>query len=55
MQNLFDIDRALRLAMVREFGEQLRASLGEEADLPASIATRLERLRELEDVGADVT
>jgi hypothetical protein len=53
MQNPIDIDRALRLAMVREFGEILRASLGEEAELPASIRTQIERLRDLEDDDAD--
>jgi hypothetical protein len=55
MQNRIEVDRALRLALVREFGERLRASLGEEAELPPNIRRQIERLREMEAHDADVT
>ncbi len=41
MQNLTDIDRALRFAIVREIGERLRVCLREEPELTASPRTQL--------------
>lgn len=43
-----DIDHEHSRAVVQEIGERLRASLKPEPDLPASLRTQINRLRELE-------
>ena len=49
MHNRIDIDRRQSLAISREIGERLQASLRVEPELPPSIRNQIERLRELED------
>jgi len=49
MHNRIDIDHRHSLAISREIGERLQASLRVEPELPPSIRNRIERLRELED------
>ena len=49
MRNCIDIDPKHSRAIVQEIGERLRALLKEEPELPGSIKTRLDRLRELEN------
>jgi hypothetical protein len=48
MRNRIDIDHKHSRAIVREIGERLRASLKPEPELPASVRTQINRLRELE-------
>jgi hypothetical protein len=48
MHNRIDIDRRHSLAISREIGERLQASLRVESELPPSIRNQTERLRELE-------
>ncbi len=48
MRNQIDIDRVHSRAIIREIGERLRTSLRKERELPASLTTRIDRLRELE-------
>jgi hypothetical protein len=48
MHNRIDIDRRHSLAISREIGERLQASLRVEPELPPSIKNQVERLRELE-------
>jgi hypothetical protein len=48
MHNRIDIDHRHSLAISREIGERLQASLKVEPELPPSIRNRIERLRELE-------
>ncbi|RZN16131.1 hypothetical protein CWO90_40520 [Bradyrhizobium sp. Leo121] len=43
-----ELDHKHSRAIVREIGERLRASLKPEPELPASIRTQVNRLRELE-------
>jgi hypothetical protein len=49
MRNRIDIDHRHSRAIVQEIGERLRASLKEERELPASLRTQIDRLRELEE------
>ncbi len=49
MRNPIDIDSKHSRAIVREIGEELRASFKEDRELPASFRTQIERLRQLED------
>jgi hypothetical protein len=48
MRNCVDIDRTHRRAIVQEIGERLRSVLKEEPELPGSLRTQIDRLRELE-------
>jgi hypothetical protein len=45
MRNSVDIDSRHSRAIVKEIGEQLRASLKEDRELPASFQKQIERLR----------
>jgi hypothetical protein len=49
MRNRIDLDHRHSRAIVQEIGERLRASLKEERELPASLRTQIDRLRELEE------
>ena len=49
MRNRIDIDSKHSRAIVQEIGERLRASLKEEPELPGSLRTQIDRLRELEE------
>jgi hypothetical protein len=49
MRDCIDIDPKHSRAIVQEIGEKLRALLKEEPELPGSLRTQLERLRELEE------
>jgi hypothetical protein len=49
MPNRINIDHKHSRAIVREIGERLRASLKPEPELPASVRTQINRLRELEE------
>ncbi len=49
MRNRIDIDPKHSRAIVQEIGERLRAFLKEEPDLPGSLRTQIDRLRELEE------
>jgi hypothetical protein len=49
MRNRIDIDHKHSHAIVREIGERLRVSLKPEPELPASVRTQINRLRELEE------
>jgi hypothetical protein len=49
MRNRIDIDQKHSRAIVQEIGERLHASLKEERELPASLRTQIDRLRELEE------
>jgi hypothetical protein len=49
MLNPTDIDSKHSRAIVQEIGERLRAVLKEEPECPASLRTRIDRLRELEE------
>jgi hypothetical protein len=44
-----DIDHKHRRAIFQEIGERLRAFLKEEPELPGSLTTQIDRLRELEE------
>jgi hypothetical protein len=48
MRNRIDIDHKHSRAIVREIGERLRASLKPEPELPPSVRTQINRLRQLE-------
>jgi hypothetical protein len=48
MRNQIDIDVALSRAIIREIGEGLRASLGDD-ELPARLNAQLERINQLDD------
>ena len=48
MRNSIDIDYSHSRAIVREIGEALRASLEIDRELPASLRTQIERLRQSE-------
>jgi len=48
MRNRIDIDPKHSRAIVQEIGERLRAFLKEEPELPGSLRTQIDRLRELE-------
>ena len=47
MRNSVDIDHSHSRAIVRKIGEALRASLEIDRELPASLRTQIDRLREL--------
>ena len=49
MPNRIDIDHTHSRAIVKEIGERLRAFLKEEPDVPASLRTQIDRLRESEE------
>ena len=49
MRNHVDIDPKHSRAIVQEIGERLRAFLQEEPELPGSLRTQIDRLRELEE------
>src|SRR6266850_4038202 len=49
MRNRIDIDPKHSRAIVQEIGERLRAFLKEEPQLPWSLRTQIDRLRELEE------
>ena len=49
MRNRIDIDHKHSRAIVQEIGEKLRAFLKEEPELPGSLRTQIDRLRELEE------
>ena len=49
MRDCIDIDPKHNRAIVQEIGERLHALLKEEPELPGSLRTQLERLRELEE------
>jgi hypothetical protein len=49
MRNDVDIDHTHSRAIIREIGERLRMLLLEEPELPASLRTQLDRLRQSED------
>lgn len=49
MRNRIDKDPKRSRAIVQEIGERLRAFLKEEPELPASLRTQIDRLRELEE------
>ena len=48
MHNRIDIDHRHSLAISREIGERLQASLSVEPELPPSVRNQIERLRELD-------
>jgi hypothetical protein len=48
MRNSIDIDHSHSRAIVRKIGEALQASLEIDRELPASLRTQLERLRQSE-------
>lgn len=49
MRNRIEIDPKHSRAIVQEIGERLRAFLQEEPELPGSLRTQIDRLRELEE------
>ena len=49
MRNRIDIDSKHSRAIVQEIGERLHAFLQEEQELPESLRTQIDRLRELEE------
>jgi hypothetical protein len=49
MRNRIDIDSKDSRAIAREIGEELRAFLKEEPELPGSLRSQIGRLRELEE------
>jgi hypothetical protein len=49
MRNRIDIDSKHSRAVAQEIGERLRAFLQEEPELPRSLRTQIDRLRELEE------
>ena len=49
MRNRIDIDSNHSQAIVQEIGERLCAFLQEEPELPESLRTQIDRLRELEE------
>ena len=49
MHNRVDKDPKHSRAIVQEIGDRLRAFLKEEPELPGSLTTQIDRLRELEE------
>jgi hypothetical protein len=49
MPNRVDVDHTHSRAIVQEIGERLRAFLKEEPELPRSLRTQIDPLRELEE------
>jgi len=49
MRNRIDIDPTHSRAIAQEIGERLRAFLKEEPEVPGSLRTQIDRLRELEE------
>src|SRR5258708_6914593 len=49
MRNRIDIDPKHSRAIVQEIGERLRAFVKDEPELPGSLRTQIDRLRELEE------
>ena len=49
MRNRIDINPKHSRAIVQEVGERLRAFLKEEPELPGSLRTQIDRLRDLEE------
>ena len=49
MRNRLNIDSKHSRAIVQEIGERLRAFVKEEPELPGSLRTQIDRLRELEE------
>jgi hypothetical protein len=49
VRNRIEIDRKHSRAIVEEIGERLGAFLKEEPELPESLRTQIDRLRELEE------
>ena len=49
MPSRVDVDHTHSRAIVQEIGERLRAFLKEEPELPRSLGTQIDRLRELEE------
>jgi hypothetical protein len=49
MRNRIDIDPKHSRAIAQEIGERLRALLKEEPEVPGSLRTQIDRLRELEE------
>jgi len=49
MHNRIDIDSKHSRAIVQRIGERLAAFIKEETELPASLRTQVDRLRELEE------
>jgi hypothetical protein len=49
MRNRIDIDPKHSRAIVQEIGERLRAFPKEEPELPGSLRTQIDQLRELEE------
>jgi hypothetical protein len=49
MRNGIEIDPKHSRAIVEEIGERLHAFLKEEPELPGSLRTQIDRLRELEE------
>jgi hypothetical protein len=49
MRNRIDMDPKHSRAIVQVIGERLRAFLKEEPELPGSLRTQIDRLRELEE------
>jgi hypothetical protein len=49
MRNRIEIDPKHSRAIVQEIGERLRAFLQEEPELPGSLRTQIDRLREFEE------
>jgi hypothetical protein len=49
MGNRVDIDHTHSRAIVQEIGERLRAFVKEQPELPGSLRTQIDRLRELEE------
>ena len=49
MRNRIDIDSKHSRAIAQEIGERLRAFLKEEPELPGSLRTQIDRLREWEE------
>jgi hypothetical protein len=49
MRNRIDIDPKHSRTIVQEIGERLRAFLKEEPELPGSLRTQIDRLRELDE------
>ena len=54
MRNRIDIDPTHSRAIVQEIGERLRAFLKEDPELPGSLRTQIDRLRELEGLSPSI-
>ena len=55
MRNRIDIDPTHSRAIVEEIGERLHAFLKEEPEVPGSLRTQIDRLRELEEQSPSIT